>query len=110
LSLKKTVPVAAGVLLAILPAVLFTAPANSVRSGNELCALSWLLAENRGDGSWEVFPMTITVETGELVTFATVENCGTVSPPNNRLPVGIPFPLDYTQSNGTLTIIFSEVP
>jgi len=110
LSLKKAVPAAAGVLLAFLPVVLFSAPANSVRSGNELCALSWILAKNRGSGSWEVFPMTITVETGELVTFATVENCGTVSPPDNRLPAGIPFPLDYTHNNDTLTIIFSEVP
>jgi len=110
LSFKKAVPAVAGMLLAFLPAVLFDAPANAARSGNELCTLLWILAENRGNGSWEIFPMTITVETGELVTFAAVENCGTVSLPDNRLPPDIPFPLDYTQNNGTLTIIFSEVP
>ena len=54
--------------------------------------------------------MTITVEIGEQVTFATVENCGTTTMPDDMLPASIPFPLDYTQTNGSVSIIFSEVP
>lgn len=101
---------AVGTLVAFVPLILFRSPANTVRSGNELSALSWLLAENKGEGSWELYPMTITVEIGELVTFATIENCGTTVPPDSRLPEQIPFPLDYAQTEGTVSIIFSEVP
>ncbi len=108
--LKFIVKVAAGVLVALLPAVLFRHSVNTVRSGNELSALAWVLAQSRGEGRWELFPMTFSVEIGELVTFTTVENCGTTVPPDNMLPAGIPFPLDYTQTDGTVSIIFSEVP
>ena len=97
-------------LIALLPLILFRSPANTVRSGNELSALSWVLAESKGEGKWELYPMTITVEIGELVTFATIVNCGRTAPPDMRLPEQIPFPLDYTQTDGTVSIIFSEVP
>ena len=99
-----------GILLAFTPLVLFRSPANTVRSGNELSALSWVLAESKGEGTWALYPMTITVEIGELVTFATIVNCGRTVPPDMRLPEHIPFPLDYTQADGTVSIIFSEVP
>ncbi|MCK5842904.1 MAG: hypothetical protein KAH31_12080 [Candidatus Sabulitectum sp.] len=101
---------AAGTLIAFLPLILFRAPANSLRSGNELSTISWILAEHRGEGNWELYPITITVDIGEMVTFVTIENCGKTTIPNLGLPDEIPFPLDYTQSNGTVSIIFSEVP
>jgi hypothetical protein len=110
LKLKTEIPVTLGVLAALLPVIVFRAPANTVRTGNELSALAWVLAKNRGEGSWELFPITVTVETGELVTFAIVENCGTVSRPDSMLPEEIPFPLDFKQTDGTVSIIFSEVP
>lgn len=97
-------------LTAFLPLVLFRSPANTVRSGNELSALSWVLAVNRGEGSWQLYPMTITVEIGEMVTFARIENCGRTSAPDRELPEQMPFPLDYTQTDNTVSIIFSEIP
>ncbi len=94
----------------LAPALLFRSPANTIKSGNELSTLSWLLAENKGEGSWKLYPFTITIEIGEFVTFASIENCGTTTPPDSRLPEQIPFPLDYTQSDQSVSIIFSEVP
>jgi len=90
--------------------LLFRSPANTVRSGNELSTLSWTLAESRGEGRWELYPMIITVEIKELVTLTRIENCGKTVPPNLRLPEHIPFPLDYTQTGNTVFIVFSEVP
>ncbi|MCP4647850.1 MAG: hypothetical protein GY852_09005 [bacterium] len=101
---------AAGVITAFLPVVLFRTPANTVRNGDELAALSWVLAESRGDGCWQLYPMIITVEIGEMVTSARIVNCGKTTPPGPRIPEGIPFPLDYVQGGNNVTIIFSEVP
>lgn len=101
---------AAGALIVFLPLMLFRAPANSLRSGNELSTISWILAEHRGEGSWKLYPITITVDIGEMVTSVTIENCGKTTLPNRRLPDEIPFPLDYTEADGTVSIIFSEVP
>ncbi|MCK5035204.1 MAG: hypothetical protein KAS73_04860 [Candidatus Sabulitectum sp.] len=101
---------AAGTLIVLLPLLLFRSPANSIRSGNDLSAISWILAEQRGEGSWDIYPITITVDIGEMVTFVTIENCGRTTLPNRRLPDEIPFPLDYTETDGTVSIIFSEVP
>jgi len=100
----------AGTLIVFLPLILFRSPVNFLRSGNELSTISWILAEHRGEGSWELYPITITVDIGEMVTFATIENCGKTTIPNLRLPDYIPFPLDYTETDGTVSIIFSEVP
>ena len=94
----------------LAPALMFRSPANTVKSGNELSAISWLLAEHEGEGSWKLYPLTITIEIGEFVTFASIENCGTTTPPDLRLNEKIPFPLDYTQTDNTVSIIFSEVP
>ncbi len=99
-----------GTLIAFLPLLLFRAPANTLRSGNELSTLSWILAEHQGEGSWDLYPITITVEIGELLTFATIENCGRTTLPDLGLPDDVPFPFDFTQTDGTVSIIFSEVP
>lgn len=96
--------------MAFIPLILFRSPANTVRSGNELSAISWVLAENRGEGSWKLYPMTINVEIGDKITFARIENCGETVPPDCRLPEQIPFPIDYIQTGNTVSIIFSEVP
>ncbi len=106
----RTGIIAAGILTAFVPLILFRSPANTVRSGNELSALSWVLAENAGEGSWELYPVTITVEIGNLVTSARIENCGKTVPPGRGLPDNIPFPVDYTQTGNSVSIIFSEVP
>lgn len=100
----------AGILLAFLPLLLFKTPANTMRSGNELSALAWILAKNNGEGTWEFFPMNITVEIGELVTFVEIENCGSSVLPDTDLSEQIPFPFDFTQENTTVSIIFSEIP
>ena len=110
MKLQSVIFTSVGILVTSLPVILFRSPANTVRSGNILSALSWQLAENRGDGSWELYPMTFTVEIGDMVTFARIENCGSTSRPDLRLPDQIPFPLDYTQADGIVSIIFSEVP
>ena len=110
MNLRAGILTTAGTLTAFMPVVLFRSPANTVRSGNELAALSWVLAENKGSGSWELYPMTITVEIGERVTRARIENCGNTVLPNLELPDRIPFPFDYTQTDNTVSIIFSEVP
>lgn len=110
MSVRTRVLIGAGILIAFTPSVLFRAPANTVRSGDELAALAWTLAAYRGEGCWQLYPMSITVEIGELVTKAMVENCGITSPPGPRLPDSIPRPLDYVQRDNNVSIVFSEVP
>ena len=103
--------VASAALLTVFsPLVLFRSPANTLRSGNELSEVVWRLAEHSGSGSWELFPMTITVEVGETATIAEIENCGTSVPPSGELPENTPFPLDYTQDGNSVFILFNEVP
>ncbi len=99
-----------GVLLVFLPVLLFRAPANTVISGDGLTTLAWLLAEDGGSGTWEMYPITISTEVGEMVTFAEITNCGKTLRPSSRLPEQIPTPLDYVQNGNNVKIIFSEVP
>ncbi len=76
MNVRTRVLIGAGILIAFAPSVFFRAPANTVRSGDELVALAWLLAAHRGEGCWQLYPMSIEVEIGELVTKVQVENCG----------------------------------
>jgi len=108
--LKKKLTLLSGVLLAFLPALLFRAPTNTVITGDGLATLAWLLAEDSGSGTWEIYPLTISTEVGEMVTFAEITNCGKTLPPSSRLPEQIPTPLDYVQNGNNVKIIFSEVP
>lgn len=95
-----------GILLVIAPAVLFRSPANTVRTGDELTALSWVIAQRKGASSLELFPFTIsiTVENGIVSSF--IENCGKTVPPGPGLPNGIPFPSDYSQLGNNVSIVF----
>jgi hypothetical protein len=110
LNLLKSSLIVAGILLTLLPVVLFRSPPSTRRTGNELAMLSWIIAESQGEGSVELFPITmsITIENGCTSSF--IENCGKTVPPDLRLQEGIPFPLDYRQVGNDVTIVFSEVP
>lgn len=108
--LKNKVIVLLAIILTFIPVLLFRSPANTVISGDGLTSLAWLLAKENGSGSWNLYPITITTEIGELVTFAEITNCGKTLPPSPRLPDQIPVPLDYIQNENDVSIIFSEVP
>lgn len=108
--MKNRVILLFGLLLTFLPVLLFRAPANTVISGDGLTSLAWLLADANGSGSWKLYPITITTEIGEMVTFAEITNCGKTLRPSPRLPEQIPTPLDYVQNGNNVSIIFSEVP
>lgn len=90
--------------------LMYRAPASVISSGDELTAVSWALASRLGQGTWEFFPMTFRISTENGETSSVISGCITAEPPGDRLPEGIPFPVEYSSSGDTVTVIFAEVP
>lgn len=89
---------------------MYRSPASVVSSGDELAAISWVIAENLGPGSWELYPMTfhITMENG--CTNSVIDGCASTTAPGPRYPEDFPLPVEYTCSGDTVIVKFSEVP
>ncbi len=92
-----------------IPAI-FRNSVSTIRNGNELAAISWLLAEHSGSGSYSVYPLLFRIDADSTGVLSVIEGSPSTIPPSPPLPEGVPFPLQYTQQGSEITIRFREVP
>ncbi|PIE53024.1 hypothetical protein CSA37_03690 [Candidatus Fermentibacteria bacterium] len=90
--------------------VLFRNSVSTIRSSNELTAISWLLAEHYGSGSYSVYPLVFNIDADSTGVLSVIQGSPSTIPPSLPLPEGVPFPLQYTQQGSAITIRFREVP
>lgn len=88
----------------------YRSSASVTSSGDELAAISWIVAENFGPGSWEYYPMTFHISMEEGSTNSMIVGCISTTVPGSRFPEGFPMPSEYACSGDTVYIKFSEVP
>jgi len=97
-------------ITALLAGLMYRSPASVISSGDELAAISWIMADNLGQGSWELYPMTFTITTGSGRTSSVISGCIPATPPGLRYPADFPPPVEFTCTGSTISIKFGEVP
>jgi hypothetical protein len=100
----------ASIVSAFVCTAVFRAPATAVRDGDELIAVSWMMAETLGPGYWEIFPMSFTISFDEGSVISAVSGCGSTSSPGRHQDQSIPVPVVYLQSGDIVLIQFDRIP
>lgn len=98
------------VTASLLLGIMFRKPASTIRSGDELSALSWLLAVHRGQGEWHFYPLCFNISFEDGRTVSLIDGSGTTTSPGLRPVEDIPVPESYTVTDAGIEIVFHRIP